>query len=74
MVEAGRDLWVSSHLTHLPKQGHLEPVSQVHVPLDFYYLQVSRVHSTYGQPLPVFGHWFCLEQDKKKKKCFLIFK
>lgn len=66
MVEAGRNLWISSHPTPLPKQGHLWPVTQEHVPLDFNYLQVWRVHSTYEQLLLVFGHWFCLEQEKKK--------
>jgi len=31
MVQVGRDLWVSSSLTPLPKQVHLEQVAQDHI-------------------------------------------
>ena len=56
MVEVGRDLWRSSCLAPLLKQGHLELVAQDHVQMVFEYLQGGRLHNPSGQPLPALSH------------------
>jgi len=54
MVEVGRDPWRSFDPTPLLRQGHLEPVAQVHVQMAFEYLQGRRLHNFSSQP--VLGH------------------
>ena len=56
MVEVERDLLKSPAPTHLLKQGHLELVAQDHVQMAFKYLQVWRLDSLPGQPVPVLTH------------------
>jgi len=56
MVGVGRDLWVSSSPTPLPKQGHLERAAQDRVQAGLEYLQRRRLHSLPGQPVPVLCH------------------
>ena len=56
MVGVGRDLCGSSSPNPLPKQGHLEQAAQDLFQVDFEYLQVRRIHSLSGQPVPVLHH------------------
>jgi len=56
MVGVGRDLWGSSSLTSLPKQGHLEQAAPDLIQAGFEYLQSRRLHNPYGQPVPVLSH------------------
>jgi len=56
MAEVGRDLWRSSGPSPLLKQDHLEQVAQDHVQMASEYLQGWRLHSLFGQPLPVHTH------------------
>jgi len=54
MAEAGSDLWRSSGLTLLLKQGYLEPVAQDQ--MEFEYLQGGRLYNLSGQPVPALSH------------------
>ena len=56
LAEVGRDVWRSSGLTPLLKQGHLEMVAQDHAQMAFEYLQGWRLHNLTGQPVPVLSH------------------
>lgn len=56
MVEIGKDLWRSSGLIPLLKQGHPEQVAQDHVQVAFKYLQGGRLHNHSQQPVPVLSY------------------
>ena len=56
MVEVRRDLWRSSGLMPLLKQGHLEPAGQDHVQTAFEYLQGGRLHNLLWLLVPVFRY------------------
>jgi len=56
MVGVGRDLCGSSSPTPPLKQGHLQQAAQDLVQPGLEYLQRRRLHSLYGQPVPVLRH------------------
>ena len=56
MFGVGRELCGSSSPIPLPKQGHLEQVTQDLVRAGFEYLQRRRLHNLSGQPAPVLLH------------------
>jgi len=56
MVVAGRDLWGTSGIICLPKQGHLEQAAQDLTQAGLEYLRRRRLHSPSGQPVPGLHH------------------
>ena len=56
MVRVGRDLWVSSSPSLLPKQGHPEQAAQDCIQVGFEYLQRKTLHNPSWQPVPGLHH------------------
>jgi len=56
MLGVGRDVYGSSSLTPLPKQGHLKQAAQDLVQASLKYLQRRRLHNLPGQPFPGLCH------------------
>lgn len=49
IVRVGRELWRSSCLSPLPRQGHFEQVTEEHIQADFECLQRQRLDELPGQ-------------------------